>query len=307
MGVNKLITLIKKEAPSAITAITIDELGGQRVGIDISIDIYRWYSVGESRGIRNSAGENINHLQGIFYYTVHLLCAGVIPVYIFDGAPPVLKKHTMDKRRLARGDGNAVKLPRGIYEDIKTVIGLLGVTVVQAPAEAEAEAVNLVAKGLLDFIATNDSDALAFGAPRVIRGLDVSGKSITVVSNGELLTKLGLTRGQFIDLCIILGTDYNDPIPNMTPSTALKLIKHYKTIEKIIKRKSPVVPARFDYVGVRKEFLSPKVNSAAYVNQPRQLIAGDIILLKKYLIGRGLLESRLKKTFEKLMDYYGIN
>lgn len=39
---------------------------------------------------------------------------------------------------------------------------------------------------------------------------------------------------QFIDLCILLGCDYLDPIKGVGPSTALKLIREHKTLEGVV-------------------------------------------------------------------------
>jgi flap endonuclease-1 len=45
---------------------------------------------------------------------------------------------------------------------------------------------------------------------------------------------LGLTHDQFVDLCILLGCDYCDTIRGIGPKTALKLVREYGCIEKIL-------------------------------------------------------------------------
>ena len=39
---------------------------------------------------------------------------------------------------------------------------------------------------------------------------------------------------QFVDLCILLGCDYLDPIPKVGPNTALKLIREFGTLDKVL-------------------------------------------------------------------------
>jgi flap endonuclease-1 len=41
-------------------------------------------------------------------------------------------------------------------------------------------------------------------------------------------------KAQFIDLCILLGCDYLDPIKGIGPSTALKLIRDHKNLEGVV-------------------------------------------------------------------------
>jgi 5'-3' exonuclease len=46
----------------------------------------------EGETLRNEAGEETSHLQGLFYRTINMLDKGIKPVFVFDGKPPELKK-----------------------------------------------------------------------------------------------------------------------------------------------------------------------------------------------------------------------
>ena len=50
----------------------------------------------------------------------------------------------------------------------------------------------------------------------------------------KILSGLGITAEQFIDLCILLGCDYAGKIKGIGPKKALTLIRDCKTIEKSI-------------------------------------------------------------------------
>lgn len=43
-------------------------------------------------------GETTSHLMGTFYRTIRLIENGIKPVYVFDGKPPDLKAHQLNKR-----------------------------------------------------------------------------------------------------------------------------------------------------------------------------------------------------------------
>ena len=69
---------------------------------------------------------------------------------------------------------------------------------------------------------------------------------------------------QFVDLCILLGCDYCDPIKGVSPQTALRLIREHKTIDAILSSKAidttkHPLPERYPYADARELFLTPNV------------------------------------------------
>ncbi len=42
-------------------------------------------------------------------------------------------------------------------------------------------------------------------------------------------------KSQFIDLCILLGCDYLEPIKGIGPKSALKLIKEHGSLKEVVK------------------------------------------------------------------------
>jgi flap endonuclease-1 len=83
-----------------------------------------------------------------------------------------------------------------------------------------------------------------------------------------MLTAPSCPIDQFVDLCILLGCDYLDPIPKVGPSTALKLIREHGTLEKIVDfmKNDPkaryTVPDDWPFADARELFFSPDVRQA---------------------------------------------
>jgi flap endonuclease-1 len=125
----------------------------------------------------------------------------------------------------------------------------MGVPVVMAPCEAEAQASALCKAGLVYATGTEDMDALTFQTPVLVRKMTFANQSKSMVQTmnyQKALEGLELTHDQFVDLCILLGCDYCDSIRGVGPKTALKLVREHKSIEAIIKnldRKKFVVPS----------------------------------------------------------------
>jgi len=190
--------------------------------------------------------------------------SGVKPVYIFDGKPPTLKGGELAKRlarrnkaeeelKAAQATDNVedidkfskrlVRVTRQHNEDCKHLLKLMGVPYVEAPCEAEAQCAELAKKGKVYATATDDMDALTFATPKLLKRFTFStgaktktGEKVTIleIDFKLMLSGLGLTYDQFVDLCILCGCDYCSSIKGIGPKTALKLIKEHNNLEGIV-------------------------------------------------------------------------
>jgi flap endonuclease-1 len=180
---------------------------------------------------------------------------GIRPVWVFDGLPPNLKRKELSRRKKLKSEakeklaeaketGNIeqqlkqhqrqVKMSTKVVDDAMKMLSLMGFPVVKAAAEAEAQCVELLKKGLVDAVASEDMDCLTFGCSMLLRGFKSKDKKIIEIHLKKVIEELELTMDQFVDFCILCGCDYCDSIKNMGPVKALKYIKEYKTIEKVL-------------------------------------------------------------------------
>lgn len=114
----------------------------------------------------------------------------------------------------------------------------MGVPVVEAPTEAEAQCAELVKKGKAWAVGTEDMDALTFGCPVLLRYLTYSEarkQPVLEVTLERVLSELGFSMDQFIDLCILMGCDYIETLPKIGKERAHDLMKQYGSIEAILK------------------------------------------------------------------------
>ncbi|KAJ8605097.1 hypothetical protein CTAYLR_000392 [Chrysophaeum taylorii] len=260
--------VINEEAPEAVREMEVEAYTGRIVAIDASMALYQFLiairSSGDAGGpaaiLTNADGEQTSHIQGMFNRTIRLLGAGLKPVYVFDGKPPTLKGGELAKRSARRAEaeeklkaareacdtaaiekheGALVKVSRKDVDDVRALLTLMGVPVVDAPMEAEAQCAELVKGGKAHAAGTEDMDVLTFAAPVQLRRLTFASKGgqhkVLEVKHGKVLSGLGITHAQFVDFCILCGCDYTTTIKGVGPKTALKLIKQHNTIEAILK------------------------------------------------------------------------
>ncbi|KAL7498210.1 hypothetical protein ACHAWT_006163 [Skeletonema menzelii] len=297
MGIKGLAKLLSDEAPDSLREVPLSSLQGRKIAVDASMAIYQFLIAVRSGGpggaammLTNADGETTSHIQGLFNRTIRFITEGIRPAYVFDGKPPQFKSHELVKRRekrqkaeealkAAEESGNVEEQDKqnkrlvraGTKEnnDCKKLLRLMGVPVIEAPCEAEAQAAALAEAGKVYATATEDMDALTFRTPIQIRKMTFANASkaeVQQISYAKAIEGLGITHEQFVDLCILLGCDYCDTIRGIGPKTALKLIREHKNIETIldvIDRDKYVVPETYEPMEARKRKMEEDKKKAA--------------------------------------------
>ncbi|KAH9941626.1 PIN domain-like protein [Epithele typhae] len=137
-----------------------------------------------------------------------------------------------------------------LYNESKELLKAMGVLCIQASkgVEGEALAASLVAHGIADAVASEDTDVLIFGAPLVRNIANASGP-LEVISGEDVRKSLGLTSAQFVDFALLSGTDFSKRIKDIGPVRALKLIREHGSIEAILKNEKKLkirLPAPYE-------------------------------------------------------------
>ncbi|XP_017977573.1 PREDICTED: flap endonuclease 1 isoform X5 [Theobroma cacao] len=332
MGIKGLTKLLADNAPKAMKEQKFESFFGRKIAIDASMSIYQFLIVVGRSGtemLTNEAGEVTSHLQGMFTRTIRLLEAGIKPVYVFDGQPPDLKKQELAKRYSKRADatedlqqameaGNkediekfskrTVKVTKQHNEDCKRLLRLMGVPVIEASSEAEAQCAALCKSGKFQVyaVASEDMDSLTFGAPRFLRHLmDPSSRKVPVMEFevAKVLEELNLTMDQFIDLCILSGCDYCDSIRGIGGQTALKLIRQHGSIEHIlqnINKERYSIPDDWPYQEARQLFQEPLVCTDDEQLEMKWNAPDDEGLITFLVNENGFNGDRVTKAIEKI-------
>jgi flap endonuclease-1 len=109
-------------------------------------------------------------------------------------------------------------------DEVMEFLKSLGIPFLKAISESEETCAVLQKRGLVDYVLTEDTDALTFGAKQVILGNEL-------YNLDRVLERLEIDYTSFIDLCILCGCDYTGTIPKVGPVNALRLIKRYHSID----------------------------------------------------------------------------
>jgi len=261
LGVN-LTPIVEKRV------VTLEYLRGRSFAVDSFVVLHQFLALIRTRDgqpLMDSRGRTTSHLVGLAFRATRLVADyGMRLVFVFDGSPPQLKRVEIEKRRVVRerfeeeyreavaaGDYKAAmskavmtgRLTGEGIADAKRLLDLLGIPWVQAPSEGEAQAAYMAARGDVWASNSQDYDSLLFGAPRLVRYITIQGEEWLpskgrarklqpeIIELENLLDTLQLSRGQLIDLGILIGTDFNPGISGIGPKTALKLLRKHGRLE----------------------------------------------------------------------------
>ena len=322
--------------------IDIPDLKGKTVCVDAFNILYQFLSTirqYDGTPLMDNKKRITSHLSGLFYRNISLKTEGVKLIYVFDGEPPELKRKTgkirskgrdlakeryeeakqdEDFEQMKRYGSQLVRLDDEMIEESKKLLTAMGIFVVQAPGEGEAEA-SFLARINNDLfgVVSQDYDSLLFGAPNLIRNLTVSKRRKTVsgyievnpeiIELEKILNVLEINLDQLICIGILVGTDYNPKgIPMIGQKKALDIVKRYKQPVLIFESVEEKIMAlskedKFNWQEIFELFHKPNVSNQEIVFPKVDEEKIKEILVKDHDFSLERVEKQLEKL-RKLED-----
>ena len=331
MGLNIREIIPRKE-------LEISDLNGKTVCVDAFNILYQFLSTirqVDGTPLMDNKKRVTSHLSGLFYRNINLLSEGIKLVYVFDGKPPELKAKTHYNREAGRDvakeryeqakqeedisgmrryGSQLIRLEDEMIEEGKELLEAMGIAVVQAPGEGEAEAAYLSRKKEVYAAVSQDYDSLLFGAKSLIQNLTMARKRRTlsgwveikpeIIELQRVFNLLEINLDQLICLGILVGTDYNPKgIPGIGQKRALDIVRRYKQpvlIFKSVEEQLLNLPEedRFNWQEIFALFHRPNVIDSEFnfgkINEEK---------IKEILVERhDFSEERVNRQLEKLRD-----
>lgn len=273
MGVNLKDLLIHKK-------IGLEDLPNKVLVIDAYNHLYQYLTTIRARDgspLMDSKGQITSHLVGLFSRTTNLMQKGMKLAFVFDGEPPKLKRAERARRKELKEEAEKkyeeakkagateemkkyaarfARLTTPLVDEAKKLVSNLGLPVIQAPSEGDAQTAFMVKNKDAYACVSQDFDSLLHGASRVVRNLSIAGRKKKpgtisyehiqpeLILLKENLKHLKINQDQLIVIAILIGTDY-DPggAKGIGPKNALKLVKGHKDFDKLFEE----VTWEFDY------------------------------------------------------------
>ena len=132
------------------------------------------------------------------------------------------------KEKVKKMKSNIFSISKNDFVLLQELFDILKVSYFLAPLEAETMCADLCKRNLVDAVLTEDTDVLAYGCNVFLTKMDLINFTCVEIVHSEILQALNLSYDEFLDLCIMCGTDYNKNIPKIGFETSYKYITLYK-------------------------------------------------------------------------------
>lgn len=245
----------------------------QRVG---AVDALNWvttFATGVENGAssqvcRDSEGRSVSHILGALSGIRKYIRAEIPLIFVYDGKISSEIRQMTDPNRSTKD--TPYPQTKFYKRSLTQVLDALGIpSVMDYPFDGDAGAAMLNSEGYADFVLSDDWDPLLFGAETQIRNF--TGRDPEeLVHRRALEQETGCSREELIDVAIIVGTDYNDGLRNMSAASAFDALSMYGSLEAVYDRRTEDLPEIVD--DLRELFLQPPsfegVNSTLLENPP---------------------------------------
>ena len=251
MGVPFLNSYIKRNVTNAaIRRIKLKSLNEKVIVVDISIYMYKFIT-------EDTLMESMYQMLSLFKYY------NIIPVFVFDGKPPVEKNELLEKRvndKLVaeekydclkkKLENNKLINRNEILEEmlnlkrrfvrikwsdiraVQTLILAYGAQFIIADGEADELCAKLVMENNAYACLSEDMDLFIYGCNRVLRYLSLTTETCVLYDFNKIINDLKINRSDFQLICVISGTDYNIN-KNYSDINLYKTITYYHQYMKI--------------------------------------------------------------------------
>jgi flap endonuclease-1 len=314
MGIKNLLKFLYNY-PNIIKNKNRDELYGKKIAIDISILLYQ-----SVISIRNSGsdiitknGQIISHIVGLLNKTILLINNNIIPIFVFDGRPPTIKRSILNIRRELKTKAllqydqaenkvdqikyfkRCVSITKDNINDCRELLSLMGIPYIDAPQEADSELAYLCKNNLVYAVLTEDMDILTFGSHRIIKNILCFNKPLIEINLTDILSTLNINYEEFVELCIFFGCDYCiHPIKNINMSNQQIYEVFKKNKFEILNKLNININ---DYIIAKKYFINcPNNNIKESLElKPPQIDKLIDLLVNKYNLSYNKVISKINK------------
>jgi len=172
---------------------------------------------------------------------------GIVPVFVFDGTAIPEKKETQQARKderkkmydrmkvleeklsqqnlsersdddineLIKLRSNIIFISKELLESLKDLLLSMGFPVITGRSEGEKLCVMLCLSGECSATYSADTDCIALNCPILLHSYFGSGNRLNFDATiyDEVLTDLNLNESEFLDLCIMAGSDFSTSLP----------------------------------------------------------------------------------------------
>lgn len=141
------------------------------------------------------------------------------------------------KEQAKKDQRDSDEVTQAMVDECQELLRRFGIPYITAPMEAEAQCAMLMELSLVDGIVTDDSDCFLFGGKRIFKNMFSQNKYVECYDATDLEREFGLDRSKYINLALLLGSDYTDGVTGIGPVTAMEILAEFDGEDSLTKFK----------------------------------------------------------------------
>ena len=309
---------LREYSGDSIKEITMNQLRGKKIAIDVSIFLYQFK--GDDALLENM----FKMIEQFRYYQV-------TPIYVFDGTPPDEKLDVLNERdttkkfakdkcdaierelnennnlsddqrkeltvKLKNEKKKCLRITNANIRHVKALMNVMGVPYLEAEGEADELCVYLVKKKIAWACMSEDMDMFVYGCQRVLRNYNLEKGTMLQYVMIDILKNLRMTQHEFKEVCLLAGTDYNKS--RFTIFTTMGLFYKY------LRRKKGVM-GFYDWL-IYTKTITPDYKETLNKSKQMFILNTSQEIQQKDLVNKKILMSELNEFMDKHEIKYLIN
>jgi len=152
---------------------------------------------------------------------------------------------------------NSINLNNKLLKETREFLKMAGIVCLDSLNEADSQLAYLSKNNLIDGIISNDYDMLTFGGKKLLINffgmINTNNKPVYEVDLKKLLKSLRISYDCFIELCILMGTDYSDK-PNYRFEQIYTYLLQYYNYSNLVNNIDLILPKNFNMFRIKKYF-----------------------------------------------------
>lgn len=250
---NKDSKFYEKLISSLGESVKLELFKNKKICIDASLIIYQSIlAMQRIDGLVDKNGNTTVHINTIFNKIIQLKQAGITQIWIFDSPTQnkmkekeiekrKKRKENMKKKSDEKGEESKIySLKSEHVEEIQLLLKYMGIMYMTAPSGIEAEqyGAKLTAgeenERYCDYMLSGDSDVLLFGGNLLKISSEKSATGKTKKTTyytydlQNILSELGLSYDDFVNMGVVLGTDFNEKAIGVGAAAVMKKFQNVK-------------------------------------------------------------------------------
>ena len=173
-----------------------------------------------------------------------------------------------------------------------------------ANGEAETHCAWMVKTNNASAVLSEDSDCLAYGVETFLLKPNFSQKKLKKITFSKLLEKLELSQDEFLDFCIMCGTDYNPNMKGIGVKRSYALIQKHRSIDSITA--DGASPKKLDTAVLKHKVVRKLFTLSDTYDSKKEVVECKPLPINRTEVATFFFQKNMNSNVSDVLQYYNL-